>query len=122
MTSMTLKILDILKTEFNEQQSLKIAEVVDTAITELKNDEAIATKLYVNEIEKDIKSELAEIRQDIAVIKTTMTTLATKDELNNLRNEMHQMKYDMIKWMVTLMSINTIAIISAMLAIVKFVK
>lgn len=48
MTSIALKILDILKTEFNEQQARKIAEAVDTAITNLKEDEAIVTKLYVN--------------------------------------------------------------------------
>lgn len=125
MTTIAFKIMDILKSEFNEQQARKIAEVVDTAITNIKEDEAIATKLYVNQVEKDIKGELSEINNRLTKIETTIEALATKEELmtgiSGLRNEMQNMRFDTIKWIIIVFSLNIVTIISAILAIVKFV-
>lgn len=66
------------------------------------------------EIEKDIKNELAEMRQDIAIIKTTVTTLATKEELI-------AMKFDLLKWIIILMTVNTLTIVGAIIGVAKFI-
>jgi hypothetical protein len=107
---------------FNDEQAEAVTRVVrDARMVDLSN---LATKADLFTINAELtafatKSDLFATKADLSAIKAELTALATKSDLFATKAELIETKAEIIKWMVSTMGVQTIVIISAVIALVR---
>ena len=87
-----------LEKAFTKEQFDALVEVLE------KRDGSLATSQEVNDVKTELKGDIAavktELKGDIAVVKGELreTELRLQKEIEVVRKEVQQVKYDLLKW------------------------
>ncbi|MBI3795227.1 MAG: hypothetical protein HY280_10960 [Nitrospinae bacterium] len=104
-----MKIYERLKRhEMPESTARELAEILKENIEEAQSD--LATKRDIKDVSLTVESMRQDAKKDIAIaVETLRKEMETiRKEMETIRKEMEAMKYDIIKWLVGLIVIQTV--------------
>jgi ribosomal protein L29 len=114
----TLKLSRTLrdKGHFTSEQAEALAEALGEA-----SQDNLATKADLTTVTADLKTEIAELRTEL---KTEIAELRTelRTGLAESRTGLAEVKSDLLRWIIGAIGFQTVAILSAVFAMVRFVK
>lgn len=91
-----------------ESTARELAEILKENIEEAQSD--LATKRDIKDVSLTVESMRQDAKKDIAIaVETLRKEMETiRKEMETIRKEMEAMKYDIIKWLVGLIVIQTV--------------